>query len=66
LNNDFETMYAPENMKVIAPTKENPEKFIVEVYPQKDLSLWAGGVYKFSGTIDSEYPIKGPKMFCET
>lgn len=66
MNNDFDTMYAPENMKVTPPTKEKPDTFYVDVYPQKDLSYWAGGVYKFSGVIDSEYPIKGPKMICET
>ena len=66
LEKDFQELDLPSNvtLRVINP----PDLKIFELMfdLSKEDSLWRGGKYKFTVTVDSEYPHKPPKVHCDT
>ena len=66
LEKDFKELDLPTNvtLKVLNP----PDLKLFELYYDltKEDCLWKGGKYKFTVTVDNDYPHKPPKVHCDT
>ena len=53
-------------MKLTVTNPPDFKKFELVFDLSKEDSFWRGGKYKFTVTVDSEYPHKPPKVHCDT
>ena len=63
---DFRELDLPSNvtLRVINPPDLKIFELLFDL--SKEDSLWRGGKYKFTVTVDNEYPHKPPKVRCDT
>ena len=59
-------MDLPSNVKLTVITPGDYKKFELLFDLSKEDSFWKGGKYKFTVTIDNEYPHKPPRVHCDT
>ena len=53
-------------MKLTVTNPPDFKRFELVFDLSKEDSFWRGGKYKFTVTVDSEYPHKPPKVHCDT
>ena len=53
-------------MKLTVTNPPDFKKFELVFDLSKEDSFWRGGKYKFTVTVDSEYPHKPPRVHCDT
>ena len=56
----------PSNVQIKRIIDNDPKNFWVMFDLTKEDSLWKGGKYKFTVTVENEYPHKPPKVHCDT
>ena len=56
----------PSNVQIKRIIDTDPKNFWVMFDLTKEDSLWKGGKYKFTVTVENEYPHKPPKVHCDT
>ena len=59
-------MDVPSNVKLTVINPPDLKKFELLYDLSKEDSFWKGGKYKFTVTIDNEYPYKPPRVHCDT
>ena len=67
LDKDFEELDLPKNvveLKLINPNDKKRFELFFDL--TKEDSYWKGGKYKFTVTVENDYPIKPPKVHCDT
>ena len=66
LEKEFQELDLPSNVQLKGLNPPDLKKFELLFDLTKEDSFWKGGKYKFTVTVDREYPYKPPKVHCDT